>query len=139
MAYYDNFFPFGDPTAFAGHLYRTYDPEGIGRITFEQYLEILSAITRGRLEEKVRWAFQLYDHDGDGRVSRADMTLIVDAVYRMLGTVSSAGGSSMWGEWPEDEATPRQRVDKIFKRMGLVKLLSSITRYLIIVVFILLS
>lgn len=168
---YDNFFPFGDSTAFAGHMFRVYTThfngldsssgpgettkpssssmvevslpaEGSGEsqparshkrgeakassdkmrmgeargsspapssgrnsITFEEYLQTLSIIARGRAEEKLRLAFTLYDHDGDGLISHADMTIVVDAIYRMVGALV---------EFASDEEVPRQRVDKVF-------------------------
>lgn len=78
---------------------------GRNAITFEQYLQTLSIIARGRAEEKLRLAFTLYDHDGDGLISHADMTIVVDAIYRMVGAIV---------EFAPDEEAPRQRVDKMF-------------------------
>ena len=111
---YDNFFPFGDSSAFAGHMFRVHHHNGnVGdTISFGEYLETLSIITRGRIEEKLLWAFQLYDHDGDGKISRADMTIVVDAIYRMLGSLV---------DFPEDEDTPYKRTEKLFHLMGMAE------------------
>jgi Ca2+-binding EF-hand superfamily protein len=109
LSLYENFFPFGDSTAFSGLLFRLYDTSASGSIDFGEFLAGLSITTRGRMEEKVQWAFKFYDFDGDGVVSRSDMMVIVDAVYRMMGTMV---------ELPEDEDTPGKRVEKLFRVMG---------------------
>lgn len=108
---FECYFPFGDSTAFAGQLFRLYDADRDGLISFGEYLVGLSITTRGRLEEKTEWAFRLYDQDADGAVSRADMLLVVDAIYRMMGELVQA---------PEGEETPTARVDRLFARFGKV-------------------
>jgi Ca2+-binding EF-hand superfamily protein len=111
LTIYASFFPFGDATAFAGHLFRLYDTAGTGSIDFAAFLVGLSVTVRGKLEEKVQWAFRFYDRDDDGSISRTDMLLIIDAIYRMMGGLV---------EVPPDEDTPTKRVDKLFQQMGKV-------------------
>ena len=45
-------------------------------------IDITSARTP---EEKLKWAFRLYDEDGNGIINQEDMTKIVQAIYDMLG------------------------------------------------------
>ena len=40
------------------------------------------------MDEKLRWTFSLYDINGDGCITRDEMTDIVTAVYELLGKFS---------------------------------------------------
>ena len=75
------------------------------------------------MEDKLDWAFQLYDIDGDGKISYDEMLAIVEAIY-----VSSPSKRTDWAnsnekmvgsmvKLPEDEDTPEKRVKKIFRMM----------------------
>ncbi|KAG1689645.1 Frequenin-1 [Nymphon striatum] len=80
-----------------------------GSIEFEEFIRALSVTSRGNLDEKLQWAFQLYDVDNDSYITREEMYSIVDAIYQMVGNRQIAG--------TDQDETPQSRVDKIFDQM----------------------
>jgi Ca2+-binding EF-hand superfamily protein len=105
---YKQFFPFGDPSSFADYVFNVFDSDKSGSIDFKEFICALSVTSRGKMEDKLDWAFQLYDIDGDGKISYDEMLAIVEAIYKMVGSMVKL---------PEDEDTPEKRVKKIFRMM----------------------
>jgi len=105
---YKQFFPFGDPSQFADYVFNVFDHDKNGSIDFKEFICALSITSRGSLDEKLNWAFQLYDINGDGLITYDEMLQIVGAIYKM---------TDQMVDLPEDAKTPEMRVDKIFKNM----------------------
>ncbi|KAJ3334080.1 Neuronal calcium sensor 1 [Blyttiomyces sp. JEL0837] len=107
---YKQFFPFGDSAPFADCVFAVLDEGKNGSIKFKEFILAISIASRGKLEEKLAWAFQLYDLNHDGLISRDEMLTVVDAIYRMVGGMVKL---------PLDEDTPEKRVNKLFNMMDL--------------------
>ncbi|XP_030748772.1 Kv channel-interacting protein 1-like [Sitophilus oryzae] len=106
---YAQFFPQGANTSqYAHYVFNTLDQDHSGLISFEDFVQNLSILSRGSLEEKLRWAFSLYDINGDGYITREEMTDIVSSVYDLMGKLA---------EPCIDEDTVKEKVDRIFQKM----------------------
>jgi hypothetical protein len=77
---YSHYFLCGDCTVFAKHLFSalvqhiamsnmSHESFKIKEINFKQFVQILSSVMRGSLDEKIRWMFYFYDMNKDGIIT----------------------------------------------------------------------
>ncbi|XP_078256853.1 Kv channel-interacting protein 4 isoform X7 [Rhinoraja longicauda] len=68
----------------------------------------LSGLLRGTIQDKLKWAFNLYDINKDGFVTKEEMLDIMKSIYDMMGKYT----------YPVlREETPRQHVEIFFQKM----------------------
>ncbi|XP_072311512.1 calsenilin-like isoform X3 [Eucyclogobius newberryi] len=105
---YSQFFPQGDATTYAHFLFNAFDMDRSGSIRFEDFVLGLSVLLRGSVTEKLRWAFNLYDINKDGCVTKEEMLAIMTSIYDMMGryTLPSVRDDS-----------PFEHVEKFFQKM----------------------
>ena len=104
---YKMFSPNGNAEKFSRHVFRTFDTDQNGYIDFVEFLLAINITSSDSPEEKLKWAFKLYDVDGDGEIDHYEMTKVVQSVYEMLGEQDSL--------MPSDEAW--ERAKKIFIKL----------------------
>ncbi|XP_076317606.1 calsenilin-like [Tachypleus tridentatus] len=103
---FSQFFPQGDATRYAHYVFSTFKQlSNGGALTFEQFITLLSSISRGPITEKLKWIFDLYDINGDGYISKQEMLHIVSSIYEMLGHYT---------EPVVHEHSAREHVERIF-------------------------
>jgi hypothetical protein len=71
----------------------------------QKFVQGLSILSRGTLEEKLCWTFQLYDINSDGHITKEEMNDIVTAIYNLMGHPV---------EEKIDEERIKAKVDRIF-------------------------
>lgn len=52
---------------------------------FQQFIIMLSNLSRGDLMDKIRWIFNLYDIEGNGFITKDEMVTIVQSIYDLMG------------------------------------------------------
>lgn len=59
-----------DATTYAHFLFNAFDMDRNGSIRFEDFVIGLSVLLRGSITEKLNWAFNLYDINKDGYITK---------------------------------------------------------------------
>ncbi|CAB3386510.1 Hypothetical predicted protein [Cloeon dipterum] len=109
---YAKFFPLGDSSQYAHYVFSTLDREKCGTITFGDFMLGLSVLVKGSLQERLRWAFSLYDVNNDGCITREEMTTVITAIYDLMGASHTEPGVL------PDEAS-KDHVERIFQKLDL--------------------
>ena len=63
-----------------------------GGITFGDFMEFLSVISKGTIKDKLMWTFTFYDVDHDGVISRDEMLKVSKAEVSDNGELSRKTG-----------------------------------------------
>ncbi|CAJ0633896.1 15783_t:CDS:2 [Entrophospora sp. SA101] len=51
---------------------------------FKEFICVVSVTSREELDEKLSWAFKIYDLDSDGYITYEEMSKVVKSVYKMV-------------------------------------------------------
>jgi len=105
---YEKIFPLGDASHYAHLVFAAIDRDKTGGITFGDFMEFLSVISKGTIKDKLMWTFTFYDVDHDGVISRDEMLKVMDAIHELMGGTGQVGGNEA-----------RQHVNKVFETMDL--------------------
>eukprot|EP00759_Apiculatamorpha_spiralis_P017815 PhF_6_TR23927/c0_g1_i1/m.33487/K19932/NCS1; neuronal calcium sensor 1 len=93
-------------------IFRAFDKNRDGMVTFGEFVTGMSVMTRGGPEEKLSFAFSLLDTRGIGYISKSDLIPVVAAIQRAnMGELVSYQG--------EEYDNAVAYVDILFKDMGI--------------------
>ncbi|XP_070812634.1 calsenilin, partial [Pituophis catenifer annectens] len=105
---YAQFFPQGDASMYAHFLFNAFDLDRSGAIRFEDFVIGLSILLRGTVHEKLSWAFNFYDINKNGYITKKEMLDIMKSIYDMMGRYT----------YPIlREDAPFEHVEKFFQKM----------------------
>ncbi|KAL7676935.1 hypothetical protein ACOME3_003185 [Neoechinorhynchus agilis] len=94
------------PEKFVSHVFHTFDTDNSGYIDFVEFLVALSITSNGRLEDKLKMAFDIYDVNKNGYVEKKEMVKILTAIYDLMGKEDRTGAND-----------PKKRVDFIMQHL----------------------
>ncbi|KAG7202310.1 hypothetical protein KM043_018642 [Ampulex compressa] len=106
---YAKFFPHGNSSLYAHYVFKAFDVNCNGAISFRDLLVTLSTLLRGSIYEKLRWTFKLYDINGDGCITKGELGEVVTAVHELMGRRHHA----------EEDRKAREQLDRVFKKLDL--------------------
>jgi len=90
-------------------IFNVFDDNRDGTINFQEFVCALSVMTRGSPDEKLEFAFGMYDLDGNGVITRQEMTKIMQSFYKLVGPLVSFSGKKY--------QAPQDLVDEFFDQM----------------------
>ena len=82
---YKMFFPDGNAYKFANHVLRILDQDQNGVIEFKEFIVALDIMGAGTVNEKFRYAFRMYDINGDGAIDQGEMNQVLKTLYDLMG------------------------------------------------------
>ncbi|XP_014924666.2 guanylyl cyclase-activating protein 3 [Acinonyx jubatus] len=64
-------------------VYNTFDMNKDGFIDFLEFIAAINLVVRGKMEQKLKWYFKLYDADGNGSIDKKELLNIFMAVQAL--------------------------------------------------------
>lgn len=91
-AVYSDFFPGGHSDAFADIVFNSFDANGDGAVNFTEFTCALGIINNGSVDEKINWAFDLYDQDKNGVITMNELvTMLKVSIFLALSLLIPSG------------------------------------------------
>ncbi|XP_061567363.1 guanylyl cyclase-activating protein 2-like [Cololabis saira] len=69
--------------AYVETVFRSFDVNKDGKIDFMEYVAAVNLVLRGKLEDKLKWSFKVYDRDGNGSLNRQEVRLVVKIINKI--------------------------------------------------------
>ena len=104
ISIYGIIFPMGDPKKYAQFIFKAIYREHENKMTFGDFMDFLSLVSKGSLEEKMAWSFNFYDINSNGFIEKEEMHAVSAAIFDLMG--SSAA-----------QHKRAHQIDKIFSAM----------------------
>lgn len=66
----------------------------------------INITAKGDPEKKLKWAFKMYDVDGNGEIDKNEMLQIIQSIYDLIGITSKQNGSLINSVNSEEKKAP---------------------------------
>ncbi|KAF6384787.1 guanylate cyclase activator 1C [Rhinolophus ferrumequinum] len=66
-------------------VYNTFDMNKDGFIDFVEFIAAVNLVVRGKMDQKLKWYFKLYDADGNGSIDKKELLNIFMTVQNLNG------------------------------------------------------
>ncbi|KAM9516391.1 Kv channel-interacting protein 4-like isoform 1-T1 [Guaruba guarouba] len=97
-----------DASAYARFLFDAFDADHNGALCFQDFVLGLSVLLRGTVQQKLQWAFNLYDINKDGCITKEEMLQIMTSIYDMMGRCTRPAFR---------DCAPAEHVELFFQKM----------------------
>ncbi|XP_056138415.1 guanylate cyclase activator 1g [Lampris incognitus] len=64
-------------------IFKSFDTNKDNIIDFMEFVAAVHLVLRGRLEDKLKWSFKVYDRDENGKLDRHEMEHIIRIIYKI--------------------------------------------------------
>ncbi|KAF6118934.1 guanylate cyclase activator 1C [Phyllostomus discolor] len=66
-------------------VYNTFDMNKDGFIDFLEFIAAVNLVVRGKMEQKLKWYFKLYDADGNGSIDKKELLNMFTTIQALNG------------------------------------------------------
>uniref|UniRef100_A0A3Q4AVY7 EF-hand domain-containing protein n=1 Tax=Mola mola TaxID=94237 RepID=A0A3Q4AVY7_MOLML len=99
----------GTPEAeYMDNIFRAFDMNNDRKMDFLEYVAAINLVLRGKLEDKLRWTFKVFDSDDNGSLSRHELQKMI--IYNLKKGSESGGTGTV-------NVTSEQACDRIFQEI----------------------
>lgn len=91
-------------------LFKAFDMNHDNTMDFMEYVAALHLVLRGRLEDKLRWSFKVFDNDDNGYLDKQEISKIIRIIYKI-----KKGSSTEKNDL--ENMSPEEISDRIFKEV----------------------
>jgi len=107
----ENMYVHGGDADLWQYLFKVLDNDESGKVDFGEFICALAVGTKGSVDEKLKWAFHIYDIDNNGYIEEKEMEKLLGGILKM------AARSVDNGELDVTEEEVKQKSKQIFERM----------------------
>uniref|UniRef100_A0A8D0B6L8 Guanylate cyclase activator 1C n=1 Tax=Salvator merianae TaxID=96440 RepID=A0A8D0B6L8_SALMN len=70
---------------YVNQVFSTFDLNKDGFIDFLEFIAAINLVIRGKIDQKLKWYFKLYDADGNGTIDKKELVSIFTAIQAING------------------------------------------------------